>query len=413
MNRNKRITILSIVLLVLIIIFFIFYFSNKSQAYNHLNQKNKVGEEEIEEKIAVKEPDYYRKMIEIESGDTFSKAAKRAGVLNTICNSIYNESKEIYDLAKIRAGYFLEFKFDKKTDKLEEMIYKMDSEEELFVNFEKDPLEVKIRKIPYETKVVTSGGKVESSLYEAAMSQDIDERAIIAMADAFQWSIDFAKDPRKGDTFKFIYEKLYLDGEYVRPGKVLAARYVNAGEPYELYYFEENEENKGYFDKEANSVQKMFLKAPLSFKYISSGFTTGSRYVAAFNVSTGHRAIDYAAITGTPIRTVGDGTISFAGWNGPYGYMVKVRHNGTYSTNYGHMSKIAVRTGQKIKQGDVIGYVGSTGFSTGPHLHYEMVKNGSKINPLNEVLPPGKPIKEENKERFFNEINDYQEKLRK
>ncbi len=404
---------MSIVLLVLIIIFFIFYFSNKSQAYNHLNQKNKVGEEEIEEKIAVKEPDYYRKMIEIESGDTFSKAAKRAGVLNTICNSIYNESKEIYDLAKIRAGYFLEFKFDKKTDKLEEMIYKMDSEEELFVNFEKDPLEVKIRKIPYETKVVTSGGKVESSLYEAAMSQDIDERAIIAMADAFQWSIDFAKDPRKGDTFKFIYEKLYLDGEYVRPGKVLAARYVNAGEPYELYYFEENEENKGYFDKEANSVQKMFLKAPLSFKYISSGFTTGSRYVAAFNVSTGHRAIDYAAITGTPIRTVGDGTISFAGWNGPYGYMVKVRHNGTYSTNYGHMSKIAVRTGQKIKQGDVIGYVGSTGFSTGPHLHYEMVKNGSKINPLNEVLPPGKPIKEENKERFFNEINDYQEKLRK
>jgi len=156
----------------------------------------------------------------------------------------------------------------------------------------------------------------------------------------------------------------------------------------------------------------MFLKAPLSFKYISSGFTTGQRYVAAFDVSTGHRAIDYAATIGTPIRTVGDGTISFAGWNGPYGYMVKVRHNSTYSTNYAHMSKMAVRTGEKVKQGDVIGYVGSTGFSTGPHLHYEMVKNGVKINPLNEVLPPGKPIKEENKERFFNSIKEYQERIR-
>jgi murein DD-endopeptidase MepM/ murein hydrolase activator NlpD len=410
MNKQKRITILSIILLVLITIFFIFYFSNKSQANNYSEEIK--SQENKEEQEIIKEPDYYKKLVEIESGDTFSKAAQRAGVLNSVSNSIYNETKEIYDLAKIRAGYFLEFKFDKKTNELEEMIYKIDSEKELFVNFKKDSLEVDVRDIPYDKKIVTASGKVESSLYEAAMEQDIDERAIISMADAFQWSIDFAKEPRKGDTFKFIYEKLYLDGEYIRPGKVLAARYVNAGEPFEVYYFEENEENKGYFDKEGNSVQKMFLKAPLSFKYISSGFTTGQRYVSAFNVSTGHRAIDYAAITGTPIRTVGDGTISFAGWNGPYGYMVKVRHNSTYSTNYGHMSKIAVRTGEKIKQGDVIGYVGSTGFSTGPHLHYEMVKNGVKINPLNEVLPPGKPIKEENKERFFNSIKERKEKIR-
>ena len=145
----------------------------------------------------------------------------------------------------------------------------------------------------------------------------------------------------------------------------------------------------------------MFLKAPVEFRYISSGFTTGRRYVEAFNVSTGHRAIDYAASSGTPIRSVGDGTISFAAWNGAYGNMVKVRHNGTYSTNYGHMSKIAVSTGTKVKQGDIIGYVGSTGFSTGPHLHYEMVKNGAKVNPLAEVLPPGEALKGESLSRFL------------
>ena len=155
------------------------------------------------------------------------------------------------------------------------------------------------------------------------------------------------------------------------------------------------------------------MKAPVEFKYISSGFTTGRRYVEAFNVSTGHRAIDYAATAGTPIRSVGDGTVSFSGWNGAYGNMVKVHHNGTYSTNYGHMSKIAVRNGTKVKQGDIIGYVGSTGFSTGPHLHYEMVKNGVKINPLNEVLPPGEALTGESLIKFQEQLKLLKEELDK
>jgi murein DD-endopeptidase MepM/ murein hydrolase activator NlpD len=157
----------------------------------------------------------------------------------------------------------------------------------------------------------------------------------------------------------------------------------------------------------------MFLKAPIAFKYISSGFTTGLRYVEAFNVSTGHRAIDYAASAGTPIRSVGDGTILSAGWNGSYGYMVSVRHNGTYTTNYAHMSKMAVKRGAKVKQGDIIGYVGSTGFSTGPHLHYEMVKNGTKVNPLAEVMPPGKALSAGMKEKFLAETQAWRDELDK
>ncbi len=130
-----------------------------------------------------------------------------------------------------------------------------------------------------------------------------------------------------------------------------------------------------------------------------------------FNVSTGHKAVDYAAKYGTPFRSVGKGSVIFAAYNGSYGYMVKVHHNGTYTTNYGHLSKFAVKRGAKVSQGDIIGYVGSTGFSTGAHLHYEMVKNGVKVNPLNEVLPPGKPILKENRERFSEEIKDWQEIL--
>ena len=160
-------------------------------------------------------------------------------------------------------------------------------------------------------------------------------------------------------------------------------------------------------------MQKIFLKAPVAYKYISSGYTTGTRYIAAFKMFTSsHRAVDYAAAAGTPVRAVGDGTISFAGWEGNYGHTVSVHHNATYLTNYAHLSKYVVQKGQKVKQSDVIGYVGSSGFSSGPHLHYEMIKYGVKINPLREVLPPGQPIKEENKERFFKEIKKWQEILK-
>lgn len=354
--------------------------------------------------------------IDIIPGSSYGNLMVEAGVSPEMSNKIYQACLDEYDLAEIKAGNVLELTYDKDTDELKNLVYKINSEEEVVADIdmtnEGRPCSARVQDIDYDVKIVTKEATVESSVYQAALDNDIDERAIIELANAFQWSIDFSMDTRVGDTFKFIYEERYLDGEYVMPGQILAAKYINDGEPYEVYYFEENEDNKGFFDADGNSVQKMFLKAPVAFKYISSGFTTGSRYVEAFNVSTGHRAIDYAAPSGTPIRAVGDGTITFAGWGGPYGNKVQVRHNGTYSTNYCHMSKFAVKYGQKVKQGQVIGYVGTTGFSTGPHLHYEMVKNGVKINPLKEVLPPGEPIKEENKARFYEKIKAWQQQLK-
>ena len=364
--------------------------------------------------------------LEIVEDSTYGLLMGETGISYATSQAIYEASQDVYDLVKIRLGRFLELVYDKDTDEFKELIYQIDSEEELHIKkIQKEKLEISTSTeenlyewvaeridIPYVVKIKTSEGVVESSMYQAALDNNIDERAIIELADAFQWSIDFAMDPRKGDTFKFIYEERYLDGEYKMPGKILAGKYVNAGEEYFVYYFEENEENIGYFDENGNSVQKMFLKSPVAFKYISSGFTTGKRCLSALKLCTNHRAIDYAASCGTPIRAVGNGTVTSAGWNSQgYGYMIKLHHNGTYSTNYAHLSKFAVKRGQKVEQGQTIGYVGTTGLSTGCHLHYEMVKHGTKINPQNEVLPPGKPIKEENKERYFDAIKKWQNSL--
>lgn len=382
------------------------FFIWKSPASNKVGQNNEMKSEKI-----APPPTERVEKIEVIDGSTYGKLMETASVSPQISTAIFNASIDIYDLSKVRIGRTLDLVYDIASGELTKLIYQIDTEEELHVTKEAEEWKAEKIAIPYEVKIKTSEGVIETSMYQAALDSGIDERAIIDLANVFQWSVDFALDVRKGDTFKFIYEERYRDGEYVMPGSILAGKYINAGTPYYTFYFEENEDNKGYFDENGASVQKLFLKAPVAFKYISSGFTTGQRYVQAFDVSTGHRAIDYATSYGTPIRVVGDGTVIKAGWNGPYGNFVSVRHNGTYTTNYAHMSKIAVKYGQKVSQGQTIGYVGSTGFSTGPHLHYEMVKNGVKINPLNEVLPPGEEIKEENKEAFFNQIRDWAKEL--
>lgn len=407
MNKHNKISLLLIAFILLSASSF-FYVRQRFQLkfVEQATAGNNAETEATEERFHIDKT-------EILPGDTFSDVAARANLRPEQIQEIYTTALVEYDLAKIKAGSYLELVYDHDKNSLLEILYKIDSEKELVItstgaiNYS-----AQIRPIAYDTRVVTREAVIADSLYLAALDIGMDEKAVIELAEAFQWTIDFAMDPRVGDIFKVIYEERYLNGEYIRPGRILAARYLNNGTAYELYYFAESDDNEGYFDDGANSVQKMFLKAPVAFKYISSGFTTGSRYVEAFNVSTGHRAIDYAAPMGTPIRAVGDGIISSAAWSGAYGNMVSVRHNGTYTTNYAHMSKIAVSRGQRVKQGEVIGYVGSTGFSTGPHLHYEMVRNGVKVNPLVETLPPGTSIKEENKDRFFSSIINWQNQLR-
>ncbi len=354
---------------------------------------------------------------------TYGELMAQASTSAALANTIYNSAKPVYDLVKVRQGHELELTFDKDTNELKQLLYKIDSEDELVVQkidtstgtttSSSESWQAKIIPIAYEVKIKVAQGEVKSSMYQAAIDNNIDIRAIIDLADALEYTIDFAMDTRAGDTFKFVYEERYLDGQYVMPGKILAGKYINAGQEYDVYYFEESADNKGFFDSKGNSVQKMFLRAPVAFRYISSGYTTGPRYVSAFHQFTkSHMAIDYAAAYGTPVRAVGDGVVIYRRPKTGYGNVISIRHNSTYTTNYCHLSKYLVKLGQRVTQGQVIGNVGSTGYSTGPHLHFEMVKNGVKVNPLKEIMPPGKPIKAENMSRFNEEIKKYQEMMK-
>lgn len=421
MNKNTKFLTFLIIIAVIGAIFLFFNFGGKGV---ERVAENSTKEQEAQEKFIKKE-------VQIQPGSTYAETMNNAGIDYQTAMDIFHSAEELHDLSTVRAGKRLELFFDKQTGEFIKLVYKMNSEQELSVKkniidpagedfgralsaaqAETPPWQAQVRDIPYKIKIKKASGVIKSSVYEAALAAGIDERAIVSYAHAFQWTIDFAYDPRAGDTFEFIFEERYLDGKYIMPGRVLAGVYNNQGKKYFVYYFKEDSGNTGYFDQNGNSVQKIFLKAPLDFKYISSGFTTGRRYVSAFNVATGHRAIDYAADIGTPIKTVGAGTVVFAGWDARgYGNRVSVRHNETYTTNYAHMSKIAVKRGQKVEQGEIIGYVGSTGFSTGPHLHFEMVKNGVKINPLHEELPPGKAIEEKNKAKFFEQVEEYKKIL--
>ncbi len=381
-------------------------------------KKQVTENQQLVKEVAAQEP-YRIVSVPIKDNDTFGSLMKDAGIDYADVSAIVTAAEDAYSVTKIRVGKELKLYFDKNTDEFVKMVYRIGTEDDLIASREvgsgigeaasstdavSQPTYIwKAERvpIPYEVKVQTASATVDSILYISAIEQGMDELLILDLAQAFQWQVDFAMDVRQGDKIKVIYEARYLDGQYVMPGQILAARYVNQGQNYDIYYFKESDDNQGFFDPDGNSVQRMFLKAPVEFRYISSGFTTGLRYISAFDIATGHRAIDYAAAAGTPIRAVGDGTVTSAGWNRQgYGNLVSIRHNGTYSTNYAHQSKIVVKVGQKVKQGQTIGYVGSTGLSTGPHLHYEMVKNGVKINPFNEILPPGKPIKEESRAAF-------------
>jgi murein DD-endopeptidase MepM/ murein hydrolase activator NlpD len=410
---NKKIIIFACLLIFFLIsgIYFIRHKNNGKQS-DTARAVISAQETDMEKKVS---PEEKKIEIAVEAGDIFNKVGAKAGLDSNVCYAIYESTKKIYDLAKLNVGNKFCF-YPNENKEINKIVYNVDDIQELTIIKQgtSTDWQAQLKNIDYLVKEKTIKGEINassSSLYESALAQRADERAILQFAGGLEWAIDFANDPRIGDKYKFVYEEKYLDNRFVIPGKVLAGAYLNDGKLLQTFYFEESKDNMGYFDEKGNSVQKVFLKAPLAFKYISSPFTTGRRYIEAFNVSTGHRAVDYAATYGTPIRAVGDGTISYAGWSSGYGNLTSINHNGTYSTNYGHQSKVIVKRGQRVKQGQIIGYVGSTGFSTGPHLHFEMIKNGVKVNPSKEILPPGKPISNERKAEFMKVVEALKGKI--
>lgn len=349
---------------------------------------------------------------EILTGSTFSIIASQAGVATDTVSAILNSSKKVYDLALIRSGKELSFVFDKDNNNLKELNYDINSEEKLIVqNISTSTEDWRAEKKPieYSIEVSTAEGIIDSSLYEAIVGQGLDDRLAIALAEAFAWQIDFVGDIQKGDSFKAIYEKRSLDGNYVMPGKILAAKFINAGQEYSGYYFKDSDGKEGYYDENGKSLQKVFLKSPLQYKYISSGFSYSRLNPVTEAYYHAHRALDLAANYGTPVVAIGDGTVTQAGWNGPYGISATIRYNDMYTSVYGHFQSLAkgIKRGVSVKQGQVVGYVGSTGESTGPHLHYEIHKFGTYVNPFKIEVPDGKPIKDSDKSLFEEVKNKY------
>jgi murein DD-endopeptidase MepM/ murein hydrolase activator NlpD len=310
---------------------------------------------------------------------------------------------EIFPVTKFRAGQ--PYKITLSGERMEEFIYEIDSEKMLVMYFppQGQPT-VELQAIAYETVEKTVSGTITSSLFEAVDAQGEGPELAIALAEIFGWDVDFVRDIREGDSFKMLVRERYRDGKFSGYGPILAARFTNQGHTFNAFRFVMDSGGADYYDAKGNSMRKAFLKAPLSFTRISSGYS-GSRFHPILKVWRPHRGIDYAAPTGTPIKTVGDGVVSARSYGKAAGRYVKVRHANGYESCYNHMSKYASGTapGSRVRQGQVIGYVGSTGYATGPHLDFRMKKNGAYINPLKVKSPPALPVPKKYKADFEKE----------
>src|ERR1700730_4468308 len=249
---------------------------------------------------------------------------------------------------------------------------------------------------PVQTRIRTATATIDSSLFQAAETADVSDMVALKLANVFAWDIDFVLDIRSGDRFTAVYEQIYQDGKYLRDGEVLAAEFVNNGKVYRAVRFVADDGTTGYYTPEGRPLRKAFLRAPVDFTRVSSGFNTARRH-PILNTIRGHMGTDYAAPTATPVHAAGSGRISFAGVRGGYGKAIILPHSSSVSTLYGHMSRYAknLRVGSHVSQGEVIGYVGMTGLATGPHLHYEYLMNGVHMNPQTVRLPGALPLRAE------------------
>lgn len=257
---------------------------------------------------------------------------------------------------------------------------------------------------PINIKHLSFKGEVNSSLWESAIEAKMDPQLIIVMSEIFGWEVDFNREVRSGDKWRITVEEKLVKGQHVGWGSTLAAEYINAGETHTAVLFRHNDENIGYYTLKGESLRKMFLKSPLRFGRVTSKFNR-RRFHPKLKIIRPHNGVDYGAPIGTPVRSVADGVVTFSRRSGGGGNVLKIRHNSTYKTAYKHLSRYGkgVRRGTKVKQGQIVAYVGNTGLSTGPHLHYEFFVNGRFVDPLKQKFPSADPIAKKYKDSFFSQ----------
>lgn len=276
---------------------------------------------------------------------------------------------------------------------LERLTYAKTPFETLIATRHDDEFDVELLSKKVDYQIASAKATIHASLFEDGTQAGLPEKLILKLADIFAWDIDFALNLREGDQFTVVYEKLFVDGKEFDSGDILSVEFVNQGKVYTAVRFEDNQGNTGYYTPDGNALRKAFLQTPMDFAKISSHFDLHRKH-PILNTIRAHKGVDYSAATGTPVKTTGDGKVIFKGDKNGYGNVVEIEHGQKYSTLYAHLSgfKPGLKTGNSVKQGEVIGYVGSTGLATGPHLHYEFRINGEHVNPLTVKLPHSLPM---------------------
>jgi len=334
--------------------------------------------------------------VEVQRGQVITTILEEHGLDYADALGVVAAAKDVHDLAKIRVGQTFTVRKDRTDGSFYGLVYPLDryDERRLVVGrdqagaFTADEQARPTRRVP-----VSVVGQVESSLWATGIGMGLSAENLVSLAGIFEWEIDFNTQIRPGDRFRMVIEEVQdvESGERLRLDTVLAAEYETArGTSFVAVRYEDADGQVGYFDKEGNSSKKMFLKSPLKFSRVSSKF--GSRYHPVLKKWRAHKGTDYAAGSGTPIRAIGRGTVEFKGTKGGYGRHVRVKHNSTYSTSYSHLSKYKVSSGQVVDQGDIIGYVGSSGLATGPHLHFEFYVRGKQVDFMRQQFNRSEPI---------------------
>lgn len=314
---------------------------------------------------------------------------------------IVSKSKDIFDVRRVNPGKeYTVICVDDSTEQACYFIYQENPTNYIVIDLN-DGIDVYRGKKEVTTKVNVAYGEINSSLWLTIQEQELSPKIAAELSTIYAWTIDFFKI-QKGDGFKVYYENKYIDDEYIGIGRILASEFTHKGQIFYSFYYRENENFGDYFDEKGRTLRKAFLKAPVDYKRISSRYSKRRKHPVTGRWK-GHFGTDYAADRGTPIVSTANGTIVAASYTKNNGNFVKVRHNGTYTTQYLHMSKIkpGIRKGVYVKQGETIGYVGSTGLATGPHVCYRFWVNGKQVDPYKQDLPPGDPIKEENREVYM------------
>jgi murein DD-endopeptidase MepM/ murein hydrolase activator NlpD len=339
---------------------------------------------------AVPEPGYWHEE-RIQRGDRAATLLRRLGASDADVKAFIRATLSARMLRQLIPGRSVRA-YLTADGKLLEFRYQNDGEV-LQAKRDGDAFRLSEGKVELDRRVLVASGEIDTSLFGATDAAQLPDSVAIQIADVFATDVDFHRDLRRGDRFAVVYEVLYDQGEPVETGRILAAEFVNDGKAYRALWFEYAKGQGGYYTPYGTNIRKAFLRSPLEFSRITSGYTN-RRYHPILQEWRAHTGVDYGAPVGTRVRATGDGVVRFSGWQGGYGNLVVLRHQSQYTTWYGHLSRFAngLRAGKRVLQGETIGYVGMTGLATGPHLHYEFRINDVHRNPLKVVLPPAPPI---------------------